>query len=74
MAYSGKDLATVEEHVTEAEKHVARQKEIVQRVAADPKLKNIAERLLQEMETALDAHRQQRDMIVQRMRSSDGYF
>jgi hypothetical protein len=74
MAYSTKDLATVEEHVAEGEKHVARQKELVLKVAADPKLKSIAEQLLSEMEVALSAHRRQRDDILDQMRSGNGYF
>ena len=71
LAYTREDLATAEQHVTQGEKHVARQREIVQQVAADPKLKQLAERLLAEMENALSAHRDHLEHINKQLRSQD---
>ena len=65
--FTPKDLATVDEHVAAGEQHVARQREIVQQVSADPRLRELAERLLSEMEAALKQHRLHRKDVLARM-------
>jgi hypothetical protein len=68
MAYTREDLVVVDLHVAEGEQHVARQRQIVQQVAADPRLRELAERLLAELEAVLNGHRQQREIIRARLR------
>ena len=68
MAYTREDLVVVDQHVAKGEQHVARQREIVQQVAADPRLRDLAERLLAELEAVLNGYRQHREIIRAKLR------
>lgn len=58
MARSGEtEIAMVQRHIREGEKHVARQREIVAGLPPDSALAKTARQLLTQFEDALDGHR-----------------
>jgi hypothetical protein len=64
MAYTIEDLRAAERHIALGEYHIARQRQLIERFAADPNMLSIAERLLAELQATQADHLDHRDRIL----------
>jgi hypothetical protein len=64
MAFTADELRMVDDHITEGERHVTRQRELVKWLSSRGYPTEIAEQLLAEFEATLLEHRAHRDRLL----------
>ena len=72
MAFSPADLQMVDDHITQGERHVTRQLEIIAYLKSRGHPTEMAEQLLVEFQSTLLQHRSHRDVMLREAGSQSG--